>query len=99
MHLISRKALVDFSKIHSDADAPMRNWFKAIERGTFASLVELKTSFASVDYLPVGQHGLYVFNVGGNKYRIVASIHFNRQRLYVRNVLTHAEYSKGEWRK
>jgi len=58
VHLISRKALADFCKVHSDAEAPMRNWFKAIERGTFASLVELKGTFASVDYLPVGQHGL-----------------------------------------
>lgn len=99
MHLISRKALADFWKIHRDAEAPLRNWFKAINHGTFANLVELKKAFGSVDFVPVGRHGLYVFNIGGNKYRIIAAIHFNRQRIYVRNVLTHAEYSKGEWRK
>ena len=97
--MISRKALADFWKIHSNADAPLRNWFKAINLGTFANLVELKKAFGSVDFVPVGRHGLYVFNVGGNKYRTIAAIHFNRQRIYVRNVLTHAEYSKRERRK
>jgi len=99
MHLVSRKALADFWKVHSDAEAALRNWARAIERQTFTNLIELKKTFGSVDYVPVEPHGLHVFNIGGNKYRLVASIHFNRQVLYVRNVLTHAEYSKGEWRK
>lgn len=99
MHLISRKALADFWKVHRDAEAPLRNFFTAINQGTFANLVELKKTFGSVDYVPAGPHGLYVFNVGGNKYRLVTVIHFNKQRLFVRNVLTHAEYSKEEWRK
>jgi mRNA-degrading endonuclease HigB of HigAB toxin-antitoxin module len=39
-----------------------------------------------------------VFNVGGNKYRLIAAIHFNRARVYVRHVLTHEEYNQGAWR-
>ena len=96
MHLISRKALIDFWKIHRDAEVPLRSWAKAITRRPFANLTELKAIFVSVDYVPV-RHGLHVFNIGGNKYRLITAIHFNRQKIYVRNVLTHADYSKGEW--
>jgi len=99
LHLISRKALIDFWTINRDAEAPLRNWARAITRKPFANLVELKATFGSVDYVPVERHGLHVFNIGGNKYRLVTSIHFNRQKIYVRHVLTHADYSKGEWRK
>lgn len=41
---------------------------------------------------------LTVFNIGGNKYRLIAAIHFNRQKVYVRNVLTHKEYDQGDWK-
>jgi len=40
-----------------------------------------------------------VFNIGGNKYRLVAVIHFNAQKLFIRQVLTHAEYDRGDWKK
>jgi mRNA interferase HigB len=39
-----------------------------------------------------------VFNIGGNKYRLIAAVHFNRRKVYVRHVLTHAEYDKGKWK-
>jgi hypothetical protein len=41
---------------------------------------------------------LIVFNVGGKKHRLIASIHFNRNKLYIRHVLTHPEYDKGAWK-
>jgi mRNA interferase HigB len=41
---------------------------------------------------------LTVFNIGGNKVRLISAIHFNRNKLYVRHVLSHAEYDKGKWR-
>jgi mRNA interferase HigB len=40
-----------------------------------------------------------VFNIGGNKYRLIAAIHFNRQKVYIRHVLTHPEYDRGRWKK
>lgn len=42
---------------------------------------------------------LYVFDIGGNKLRLIASIHFNRQKLYIRRILSHKKYNKGSWRK
>ena len=67
--------------------------------GTFRNLVELKQTFGSVDMVPVKGRDLYVFDIGGNKYRLVAAIHFNTQKLFVRHVLTHPEYDAGGWKK
>jgi mRNA interferase HigB len=99
VHVVSRKALVGFWKIHADAEAPLASWFKAVSRGGFKSLAELKQTFQSVDYVNVGGKGFYVFNIGGNKYRLIAAIHFNTQNLFIRHVMTHAQYDKGDWKK
>jgi mRNA interferase HigB len=90
MRVISNQALLRFSAGHKDAEAPLQAWRKAVESGRFGSFGDLKSSFNSVDR--VG--GYYVFNVGGNKYRVVAAIHFNRQMLFVRHVFTHREYDR-----
>lgn len=65
-----------------------------IEHGVYGSFAQLKATFASVD--KVGER--YVFNIGGNKYRLIAAIAFQAQLLWVKAVLTHEQYDKGEWR-
>ena len=65
-----------------------------MQQTDFGSFKALRDSFPSAD--KVGQ--LVVFNIAGNKYRLIASIHFNRGKVYVRNVLTHAEYDRGGWK-
>jgi mRNA interferase HigB len=99
VHVISQKPLREFAKTHADAAAPLRAWFKLALRGQFRNLAELKRTFASVDMVPVKGRDFYVFNVGGNKCRLIASIHFNTQRLFVRHILTHAEYDTDRWKR
>ncbi len=99
MHVISRKALTDFWSNHRDAEMPLRAWFKAARTGSFKSLAELRRTFSSVDYVRIGKKELYVFNIGGNKFRLIVAIHFNTQRLFVRHVLTHKDYDQGAWKK
>ncbi|MGH7933769.1 MAG: type II toxin-antitoxin system HigB family toxin [Candidatus Binataceae bacterium] len=59
----------------------------------------MKRTFASVDLVPVEGRDFYVFNIGGNKYRLIAAIHFNTQRLFVRRLVTHSEYDTERWKK
>ena len=94
MHVISRKALRRFWGRHPDSEVPLSRWFRIVRRSEFASFAALRAAFPSADM--VGD--LVVFNIGGNRYRLVASVHFNRGKVYVRHVLTHAEYDKGAWR-
>lgn len=93
MKLISNKALRDFSALHPDAETPLQNFRHLLEKGRFTGFAELKASFGSVD--KVGDR--FVFNIGGNKYRLIAAIAFAPQLLWVKAVLTHAEYDKGDW--
>jgi mRNA interferase HigB len=92
VRLISNKALRDFAKIHPLADVPLQGWRRIIERGQFRNFAELKRAFNSAD--KVGDY--FVFDIAGNNYRLIAAIHFNTQILYVRSVMTHAEYDP--WR-
>ena len=95
MHIISRKILRDFWRKHPDSQSALVRWFKIVQKTEFQNLVELQTTFPSADLV----ENLVVFNIGGNKYRLIASIHFNRQKIYIRNVLTHKEYDRGNWQK
>lgn len=95
MQVIAWKALRSFAERYPDAEASLRAWFKLIERSDFASFSDLRRTFPAVD--KVGD--LHVFNIGGNKYRLIAYIRFDWRRCYIKHVLTHTEYDKGVWKK
>jgi len=90
MRVITNKRLVDFGALHPHATVPLKVWRRCIEANAFEHFADLKAVFGSVDR--VG--GLYVFDIGGNKFRLVAAVHFDRQILYIRHVFTHAEYDR-----
>lgn len=90
MRVISNKALVDFAASHPESDAPLQAWRRIIETGSFRGFADLRLAFNTVD--KVGDY--HVFDIGGNKFRLVAAIHFNRQMTFVRHVFTHKEYDK-----
>lgn len=60
----------------------------------FRNLADLRAAFPTADNVD----DWIVFNVGGNKYRLVTSVHFNRGKVYVRHILTHQEYDRGRWK-
>lgn len=94
MKLISNKALREFSARYPEAEAPLQAFRLLIERGQYGNFSELRTTFRGVD--KVGER--FVFNIGGNKFRLVAAIAFAPQLVWVKAVLTHADYDKGGWK-
>lgn len=95
MHVISRKALRQFWEQHPDSQTAFARWFKIMQHTDFQSFSELRATFPTADKV----EEWIVFNIGGNKYRLITSIHFNRSKVYIRHVLTHREYDKGAWKK
>jgi mRNA interferase HigB len=95
MHVIAKPALVAFWRRYPDAERPLAAWHALMRTNDFAGFAELKVTFGSVDHVD----GLTVFDIGGNKYRLIAAIHYNRRKVYVRAVLTHAEYDRGAWKR
>ena len=94
MHIISRRALRDFWDRFPESQSPLSRWYTIVRKTAFKDFNELRMTFPSADW--VGS--LIVFNIGGNKYRLIAAVHYNRGRIYNRHVLTHEEYDQGAWK-
>ncbi len=94
MHVISRKRLNDFAVQHPDTRTALARWHQIIKKACYTSFAELRQDFPQADQ--VGR--LTVFNVGGNKCRVIAAVHYNRGKVYIRAVLTHSEYDEGRWK-
>jgi len=94
VHVITRKRLNDFAAEHPDSAEALRRWYGLVKRNDFPDFARLRETFPSADQVA----GKTVFNIGGNKYRLIAAIHYNRRKIYIRHVLTHAEYDKGGWK-
>ncbi len=94
MHIISRKVLRQFWQEYPDSQTALIRWFKLMQSANFQTFEELRFVFSSADIIG----DLIVFNIGGNKYRLITSIHFNRQKVYIRYILTHSEYNKDTWK-
>ena len=95
VHIISRKALLDAAQIHgSDLGAALDVWYRIALKASWESIVDVRKIFPSTDAV-----GVYtVFNTKGNSYRLITLIRYPKT-LFIRDVLTHAEYDKGRWNK
>jgi mRNA interferase HigB len=94
MHIITRKRLNEFAARHPNAKPGLIHWYRALKPATIRSFAELRTLFPAADH--VGK--LTVFNIAGNAVRLIAAIHYNRQKVYIRAVLTHEDYDEGKWK-
>ena len=91
MRIISRKALREFGERHADAQAPLDAWFRIVKGRDYDSPHDLREDFTTASFLGARRT---VFNIGGNKYRLVVDMRYDLRRVYVRHVLTHAEYDR-----
>ena len=99
MRVISLKPLRDFWERYPDAEAPLRLWYKTAIYAEWNGLQDVRSDYPHADGVRVsGDDILTVFNIGGNKYRLIARIRYDYQLVNVRCVLTHAEYDEGKWK-
>ena len=97
MHVISKTKLREFweDPKHPNAEGPLLGWFDKVSKAVWNQFADVKHTCGSADQ--VGNKT--VFDVGGNHYRIIAFIDYEGQCVYVRAVLDHKEYDKGNWKK
>ena len=93
MHVISRKKLLEAAESHRDLASSLDVWYRIAKKAEWRSLTDVKRVFPTAD--AVGR--LSIFNIKGNAYRLIAEINYRTQKMFLRHVLTHAEYSKGNW--
>lgn len=95
MNVISYATVKQFIRKHGDSKSPLNSWYRTASKAKWQSLAEAKQSYTSAD--------LYgrctIFNIGGNKYRLIAKIDYRAQVIRIREILTHAEYDKNKWKK
>lgn len=90
MRVIARRVLIEFSRRFPDAQKPLEHWWAICTKNQFSNFVELKKTFKKADLL--GK--CLVFNIEGNKYRLVARVNFSAQRMWIKYILSHEEYVK-----
>lgn len=94
MHIISMRRLRTFWTSYASAKQPLRGWYTQVKQAQWANFAEVKQDFPAADQV----NRLTIFNIGGNNYRLIVRIEYLQQKVYIRSVLTHAEYDKGKWK-
>lgn len=89
MVIITKGIIHSFSAKHATATVPLNDWYEKTKVARWSNFSEVLKTFNSADSIG---NDRYVFNIGGNNFRIVAMIHFNIRTLYIRAILTHKEY-------
>lgn len=90
MHVITQKRVWEAQEKHREAATALDGWYRVIKSNAFENFAQLRMIFPSVDKV----NDKYVFNIGGNKLRLIANINFERNKIFIRGILTHKEYDK-----
>jgi len=94
MRIIKRGALIEFWQKHPDAKASLESWYGVVRKAAWKTPAEMRAVYGTADL--VGRRT--VFNIAGNKYRLIARVNYQTQRVFVLYILTHAEYEQGDWK-
>jgi mRNA interferase HigB len=94
LRIISHRAIREFTANHKAATQPLDDWYRVAKRAVWNSLADVRMTYPHADL--VGS--CVVFNIGGNKYRLISRIAFKRQVLYIRFIVTHKDYDEGGWK-
>ncbi len=97
--MISLQPLRAFWEAYPDAEEALRQWYKTATHADWGSLQDARKDYPHADGVRTKTSGtLTVFNIGGNKYRLIARIRYDYRLVNVRHVMTHSEYDEGAWK-
>lgn len=91
MHILSYSTLREFAADHKDAKEPLDVWYHTVKRADYGTPADVKADFGSASFLKGNR---VVFNIGGNKYRLVVKMEYRRGEVYIRHVITHRAYDE-----
>ena len=94
MKVLGKNVLDEAQKKHGDLASPLAAWAKIAETSSWTSLNDIRKTLPRTDAVA----GRHVFNIRGNTYRLITTINFASSTIFVDKVLTHAEYTKGDWK-
>lgn len=91
MRVLAARTINAYRQCYPDADSALKSWVALIKGNSFKHFVELKTIFSSADLI---EDDRIVFNIKGNRYRLIAAVNFNSQIVFVKWFGTHKDYNK-----
>jgi mRNA interferase HigB len=91
MHIISRKLLVEFWTQYPDAEGPLKTWYHHAKRARWLTPEDVQKDYGPDVILPDKRA---VFNIKGNKYRLVVRFNYEAQKIFIRFIGTHAKYDQ-----
>jgi mRNA interferase HigB len=99
VHIIKAKTLKEFARRHPDAAHALADWLSVAERCEWTNLADVRSIYPHADAVEVASgRSVTVFNIRGNRYRLITAIHYNRQKIYTLRFHTHSEYDRGSWK-
>jgi mRNA interferase HigB len=90
VRIIARKTLKDFWKKNPTAQQPLKSWFAEVEEADWTRMADIKEQYAHVSII---DNERVVFNIGGNKFRLVVKLWFSGRCVWIKFIGTHAEYN------
>ena len=94
MRVIGYETLREFVRLHRDAEPSLSVWYKTTDNASWRSIAEVRQTYPHAD--AVGS--CTVFNIRGNRYRLIAKIDYAKQAVLIASILTHADYNKEKWK-
>ena len=95
MHVVSKSAWRSAVAAHPTLEAPLAEWYKIASNAEWKSIVDVRKVYRHADFV----EPFTVFNIKGTAYRLIVKIEYRWQMIFVKHVLSHAEYDKGAWKK
>lgn len=100
MRVIKRSTLLLFARDAPAALGPVRNWFAVARAARWRSFVDIRRIFTTADLVRTDSgSSVVVFDLGGNKYRLIAHVSYHKQKVYVLRIMTHREYDRKRWKR
>ncbi len=99
MRIIKHSTLARYWQRNPEAESGLRTWHRLAKKARWTCLQDVRATFPHADAVTVASgRTVVVFNIAGNKYRLIAAIHYNRQLVFTLMVLTHSQYNKDKWK-
>jgi mRNA interferase HigB len=94
VRVISRKKLLEAAATHADLEGSLDAWYRITKGAAWKNFSDLRRTFSTADVYK----NCTIFNVKGNRYRLIAWVNYSTQKLFIRRILTHAEYDEQDWK-
>jgi len=95
MHIVSRRRLREFWEKEKEAEMPLDAWYRTAKKADWKTIADVREVYPHADLVGA----CVIFNIGGNKYRLITKFEFLKKTVYIKFVLTHKEYDKAAWKK